>query len=201
MGLREQKAAATRRGLVDAALELFFDVGYDETTMESIAERAGVGTSTLYRYFPTKDLLVLDRLVASMDLAALLAARPDDEPLPRALAEALLASMREFDDPSLGLRAVRGLVDAAPVARARLWDTLDDTRQALDVEVARRRNSDPADLSVRLTVGFAMQLLQLADEVVRAAGAPPATPPILAEATMRDLLAAVPGTAFDVPRL
>ena len=57
MGLREINAARTRELIVDGAMELFFEHGYDATTMEDIAGHVGIGISTLYRYFPTKDQL------------------------------------------------------------------------------------------------------------------------------------------------
>ncbi len=62
MGLRERNAARTRELIINTALGLFLEHGYDATKMEDIAEAAGIGTSTLYRYFPTKDLLIIDPL-------------------------------------------------------------------------------------------------------------------------------------------
>lgn len=55
--LRQEKAAATRRRMLDAAYELFCSDGYRATTMETIAERAGVAVQTLYFTFHTKDEL------------------------------------------------------------------------------------------------------------------------------------------------
>ncbi|MFI9388082.1 TetR/AcrR family transcriptional regulator [Kutzneria sp. NPDC052558] len=81
MGLRELKAAGTREHVIGVALDLFVAQGYDETTMEQIAERAEIGCSTLYRYFPTKDLLILDLFTRSMNLGARLRAGPVEEPL------------------------------------------------------------------------------------------------------------------------
>jgi AcrR family transcriptional regulator len=54
---RQEKAAATRRRMLDAAYELFCSDGYRTTTMEAIAERAGVAVQTLYFTFHTKDEL------------------------------------------------------------------------------------------------------------------------------------------------
>ena len=105
MGLRERKAARSRQTMTDVALELFLRDGFEETTMEQIAERAEVGTTTLYRYFPTKDQLLLDPLVEAIDPAPYLRARPADERLEISLGEALLAAAAAFDDagtPHLG---------------------------------------------------------------------------------------------------
>jgi AcrR family transcriptional regulator len=59
-GLREHKRALTERAIVDAAMELFVERGFAATTVEDIATAAGVGRRTLFRYFPTKEDIVLD---------------------------------------------------------------------------------------------------------------------------------------------
>lgn len=68
IGLRERKKAKTRATIQQNALRLFREQGYRETTIEQIADRSEVSPSTLFRYFPTKESLVLeddfDRLLA-----------------------------------------------------------------------------------------------------------------------------------------
>jgi len=54
---RQEKAAATRRRMLDSAYDLFCSDGYRTTTMEAIAERADVAVQTLYFRFNTKDEL------------------------------------------------------------------------------------------------------------------------------------------------
>ena len=63
MGLREKKEEKTRKRIVDEALLLFKHNGYEPTTMEAIAEAAEVSRATLYRYFPSKDLVLLDHFM------------------------------------------------------------------------------------------------------------------------------------------
>jgi AcrR family transcriptional regulator len=58
-GLRSRKKLRTRFAIEDAALALFGEQGYDATTVEQIAERAEVSTTTFFRYFPTKAEVVL----------------------------------------------------------------------------------------------------------------------------------------------
>jgi AcrR family transcriptional regulator len=52
---RDQHKSRTRQAIRDAALGLFASQGYDATTTEEIAARAGVSTRTFFRYFPTKE--------------------------------------------------------------------------------------------------------------------------------------------------
>lgn len=47
-----------RETILEAALELFVDRGFHGTSVPSVAERAGVGAGTIYRYFASKDALV-----------------------------------------------------------------------------------------------------------------------------------------------
>src|SRR5207244_2261335 len=54
-GLRERHMDRTRAAIVDAALALFSEQGFTETTVDAIAERADVGRRTFFRYFPAKE--------------------------------------------------------------------------------------------------------------------------------------------------
>ncbi len=53
--LRDEHKARTKKALRQAALKLFATKGYDTTTIEEIAEMAGVSARTFFRYFPTKE--------------------------------------------------------------------------------------------------------------------------------------------------
>jgi len=57
--LRERRKSRSRAALVTAAAELFAEVGYDQTTLEAVAERAELHVQTLYRHFPNKESLAL----------------------------------------------------------------------------------------------------------------------------------------------
>jgi AcrR family transcriptional regulator len=90
VGRRSRKKHETRLAIEDAALTLFADQGYDETTVEEIAERADVSTTTFFRYFrskaevllsdhteqlPALHQAILDRPAAESDRRSGLAAR------------------------------------------------------------------------------------------------------------------------------
>ncbi|MGH3247491.1 MAG: TetR/AcrR family transcriptional regulator, partial [Trebonia sp.] len=79
-GLRERKKLKLRRTIQAVALRLFEAQGYEQATVEQIAEAAETSTTTFYRYFPTKEDVVLDDDYDAL-IAVTAAARPAGEPL------------------------------------------------------------------------------------------------------------------------
>ncbi len=78
-GRRARNQAVRRKRVIDAAMELAADGGYDAVQMRDVAERADVALGTLYRYFPSKDQL----LVAALgEWAATLERRLKQKPPP-----------------------------------------------------------------------------------------------------------------------
>jgi AcrR family transcriptional regulator len=117
-GLRERKKIKLRRGMQAAALRLFETQGYDRTTVEQIAEAAETSTTTFYRYFPTKEDVVLDN-DASPLFEATVAARAADEPLTATIRAAMGAVVTAAEaDRDLTLARMR-LVAAVPALEAR----------------------------------------------------------------------------------
>lgn len=53
-GIRESKKKRTRERIIQAASELFGEAGYDNVSMENIAQKADIGVGTLYNYFANK---------------------------------------------------------------------------------------------------------------------------------------------------
>ncbi len=72
---RTDRGEETRRKILDAALALFREKGYDDTTMRAVAERAGVSLGNAYYYFDSKESL-LQGYYAAAHLEHLLASRP-----------------------------------------------------------------------------------------------------------------------------
>ncbi|MFE2197204.1 TetR/AcrR family transcriptional regulator, partial [Streptomyces amritsarensis] len=69
-GLRESKKLRTRRRLAATALELFLERGFDAVSVADVAAAAEVSKPTLFRYFPTKEDLLLDRFADHQDEVA-----------------------------------------------------------------------------------------------------------------------------------
>ncbi|MFJ8312229.1 MULTISPECIES: TetR/AcrR family transcriptional regulator [unclassified Streptomyces] len=69
-GLRERKKRQTYEAVSEAAIALFLERGFDKVSVAEVAAAAGVSKPTLFRYFPTKEDLVLHRFADHEDEAA-----------------------------------------------------------------------------------------------------------------------------------
>jgi AcrR family transcriptional regulator len=129
--LREQRRAETQRMIQAHALRLFVERGYDDTTVNDVAEAAGVSPMTVYRHFPTKEDLVLIDQNGSL-VAERMAATPAGQPLVRRIGSALVDSARTLtagDDRFL-LARLR-LMISTPALRARHLDNHYVLQQAI----------------------------------------------------------------------
>jgi len=152
-GLRERKKARTRAAIREHALRLFREQGYDETTVEQIADAAEVSPSTFFRYFPTKEDVVLQDDMDLLWLEVYRAQPPGLGPL-----AALRASVRTAFDAlgaaDLGeLREAMDLAMTVPAVRARMLEELSRTMQIIAEAVADRSGKSASDFEVRALAG------------------------------------------------
>jgi AcrR family transcriptional regulator len=122
MGLRQSKRQQTRRQLIDAAMRLFEEKGYEQTTVAEIAAAAGVSTKTFFNYFASKDEVLFPHLSGRIDAAvALIEQRGPNDPV----AEVVVAAMQLMLADALteevdgGLAAVRlPMIISVPAVQA-----------------------------------------------------------------------------------
>ncbi|WP_157246723.1 TetR/AcrR family transcriptional regulator [Nonomuraea typhae] len=140
-GLRERKKQRTREALIEAAVRLFEDKGYDQVTVAEIADAAEVSPRTFFLHFPAKEDVLLANADLRTDLAlqAIADRRPEE-----GLAEVLVRAMDRMitdawgNDLSNGLAAVRArLVAEAPALQARILQRYLATQAGL-AEALRR---------------------------------------------------------------
>jgi AcrR family transcriptional regulator len=151
--LRERKKARTRASIREHALRLFREQGYQATTVEQIAAAAEVSPSTFFRYFPTKEDVVLrddfdDRMFEAFErqppslspIAALRTAMRET------IATFTPAEWAEFQEMStVGM--------SVPEVRARIVDEMSRMIETAADAVAKRTGRSPADLAVRVYTG------------------------------------------------
>lgn len=114
-GLRERRHQETKQLLVDVAFRMFVERGFDQVTMEEVAQASGVSRSTAYRRFPTKDDLVLEvsrRWLGAFDAAV--ADLVEGIPLTDAVSAATLAVARHIDDNQATVRTAYAILETAP---------------------------------------------------------------------------------------
>ena len=92
---RTQKGKRTKQRIFDAALKLFQERGYEETTMRAIAEEADVAVSNAYYYYASKEHLVQAFYLMTIDLhsEAVEAVLDEETDLQRRLARVLRAKI------------------------------------------------------------------------------------------------------------
>jgi AcrR family transcriptional regulator len=171
VGLRERKAQQNRERIVNEALTLFRKNGYEQTTMESIAEAAELSASTLYRAFPTKDSIILAPFRSYAErFSEVFARRSAHQPVEEALAEAIFTALQAEDEYATRTLLVRSIIDQAPTARARLWDYVYAQQKELSKLIAQRLKAKENDLRVVFTAQLAMMIVGIAADRWRDSG-------------------------------
>jgi AcrR family transcriptional regulator len=152
-GLRERKKARTRAAIREHALRLFREQGYGETTVEQIAEAAEVSPSTFFRYFPTKEDVVLqddfDPIAIEKFKAQPIGMHPVAA-LRVAMREAFAEAPPEVLDQWLELTK---LTMTVPELRARALEEFMRTGGMTAELIAERLGRDPDDLAIRVLAG------------------------------------------------
>lgn len=152
LGLRERKKARTFAAIQTHALRLFREQGYDATTVEEIAAAAEVSPSTFFRYFPTKESVVLLDLYDEM-IAQLYLAQPRElKPIP-ALRRALREGFAQIPEQEWQLQVERmTLARSVPALRSAMLDEFMRTVDLFAGMIAQREGR-PVDFAVRCLAG------------------------------------------------
>jgi len=166
--LRERKKARTRASLREHALRLFRTQGYQETTVEQIAAAADVSPSTFFRYFPTKEDVVLQD---DMDIRMVEAfARQPAELSPiAAVRAAIQEAWASFTDDDWELIREGGELSLrVPEIRARAMNEFARTLNVIAEVLADRTGRSRDDFQVRVmagaVIGVMMSVFMPADQ-------------------------------------
>ncbi|WP_165977358.1 TetR family transcriptional regulator [Nonomuraea diastatica] len=179
MGLRERKKEKTRLAILDAALDLFLEQGYESTTVEQIAGAVEISPRTFFRYFTSKDHLVLwfhehgEQLMVET-----LRSRPQDEPPFTALMHAVRAVLSDMEDSTEDehqrFLKLRRILDENPQLIGQSVARGAGTERRLAELVAARRGVDvDTDQLSHLIVAFAMSAMRVGFECPRRDGSMP----------------------------
>ncbi len=152
-GLRERKKARTRASIREHALRLFREQGYHATTVEQIAAAAEVSPSTFFRYFPTKEDVVLQDDMDTRMVEAL-----ERQPAGLGPVAAARAAIREaidsYSPADLELLSENSaLTVTVPEIRARALNEFARTIGVICEALAKRAGRPADDLAVRTIAG------------------------------------------------
>jgi AcrR family transcriptional regulator len=152
-GLRERKKARTRAEIQRQALRLFREQGYEATTVARIAEASEVSESTFFRYFPTKEEVVLWDDLDPLIFEAF-KVRPPELGAIQALRESISEVLaRTTAGEQAQLRERLDLLLSVPPLRATLVDRIGGPMRLLAEAIAARAGKRPDDPAVRAVAG------------------------------------------------
>ena len=166
--MRERTRRLAQTELTAVAQDLFLEHGYEQTTVDQIAAAAGMSKRTFFRYFPSKDDLVIGKYDLFGDrMADALDARPDDEPVWESLRRVFDIALDYVQDDHQRARndAMEAIVRSTPQLYAGYLEKLQRVQQLLIGRVAARIGSGEAadgDPRAAAIVGAAFACLQAA---------------------------------------
>jgi AcrR family transcriptional regulator len=161
--LRERKKLRTRRAIQDHALRLFAEQGYDATTVEQISAAAEISPSTFFRYFPTKEDVVVEDEYDPILAEVFRSQAPELTPI-----EALRAALRDvfpfvYEHEQDAMVARTRMMFEIPALRARMFESMRTGTLAVVSEiVAERAGRDPDDQEVQAFAWAVLGVLQAA---------------------------------------
>lgn len=154
-GLTARRRERIRRELAEAAATLFYERGYERTTVEDIAAAVEVSPRTVYRYFATKDELIVALSQANSEaFLAALRSRPDDEtPTDAVRAAVTIALAPRWRDSAWRVRSFLTLIRDTPVLRARWVEEAYDAQRQLAAVLGERNGIPGGDLRNLIAAG------------------------------------------------
>ncbi|MGW1893649.1 TetR/AcrR family transcriptional regulator [Streptomyces sp. NPDC002004] len=161
-GLRERKKDQTRRALRECAAKLFAEHGFAGTTIADIAACANVSERTFFRYFDSKEALLLpDGIELFAHVERALAERPADEDPLQAVTQALLDAVKPFAGTSL-TALTRPLEGTESLVASRLVLAFGEFEERLGLLIEKRLPSGTpdADLHAAVIAGAALSAVR-----------------------------------------
>ena len=157
--LRERKKARTRASIREHALRLFREQGYQATTVDQIAGAAEVSPSTFFRYFPTKEDVVL-RDDMDIRLIDALGRQPKDLAPLTAVRAALRETWASFTEAEWAeLKEGARLSADEPAIRSRAMDEFSRIINGVAEVVGSRTGRPASDMRVRVLAGAVMGVM------------------------------------------
>jgi len=158
--LQARKQQLVRDTIWDAATDLFAEKGFDETTVDDIAQAAGVSRRSFFRYFSSKsDLMAHGMVNYGAELTAAIEACPQTYSLSEVFRETVL-QVAQQSTAHPRTRKIMAIVSKYPAARAAELSRLVEVQDLVTEAFARRCGMGSKDeLTPGILAGLTLQVL------------------------------------------
>ena len=160
-GWRERKRQQTRQRIAETGIRMFVQNGFEATTLDSIAEAAGIARRTFFHYFDSKEALLFayeDR--AEHGVRRALAEMPNTTPPFEAMRGALTAMVLEFGTDEA--RTLNKLLRSTDTLRARKQSNYESQERFLLMALSEKWPASGQTLRLRLVAMVGMGIMRIA---------------------------------------
>ena len=163
-GLRERKRRQTRRRIAEAALRLFLEKGFDETTLDEIATAADISRRTVFHYFDSKDAILLAWQSGAEELfRRALADASSDRSSIDVVRDALLTMVSKYETREA--IAIDRLLRSTEALRARKQADYKRQEEALFTALAEKWPAPEKRVRLRIVAMMGIGAMRIAAEV------------------------------------
>lgn len=158
-GLRERKKLRTRAAIQKEAMRLFLDKGFEETTIEEIAEAVEISPSTFFNYFPSKEAVVFQDDLDPLILRAFEAQPADVNPIRRLRVAMRDVFSRMTPDQEAMVRQRTQLFISTPELRGAMLSQFADLVDQVTELLAARAGKAASEFAVRNMAGAVLGVM------------------------------------------
>src|SRR5689334_1386223 len=172
LGLRERKKQQTRETIASAALRLFAERGYDETTLADIANAANVAPRTIFAYFESKEDILL---CEENGFLSQLKRRLDERPPGTTTVDAIREFLASIEHPGEEAKLRKQVIAANPDLQVKMRGRHAQLEPMLADSIAKDLSAEPGDLRpLLIAASMATAFTSVSDRIfaAEAAGKP-----------------------------
>jgi AcrR family transcriptional regulator len=152
-GLRERKKQQTRETITRAALRLFAERGYDETTLADIAQAAEVAPRTIFAYFEGKEDILL---CEEHNFLGVLKQKLDERPPGTTTVDAIREFLAGIQPPDEDSKLRKQIIMANPALQTRMRGHMAELEPLLAESIAKDLDAQPGDIRPMLVAASMM---------------------------------------------
>jgi TetR/AcrR family transcriptional regulator, regulator of mycofactocin system len=159
--LHARKQDFVRNAIWEVAVDLFADKGFTQTTVEDIARAAGVSRRTFFRYFSSKDDLMVQAMNSYGDLVSHGIRDGARRQRPLEMVRAAVLTVAEHVVAQPRTRTIMKILEDDPAARAAQLSRFDDIKQRLAATFATRLHQRSTDYTPAVLASLTLLVLDL----------------------------------------